>query len=193
MAFLASLLPFLVSAGGSIGGGLLSKGNNKETRQQRTSRKTADELLASIRGNGPFSDLFNTSDEAFQKSYVDPAKSMFNNQIAPQIQQQFIANGQQGGTALNDTLSRAGVDLDSNLNQQYMQFKQGGQDRMTNMLNSILGMGQGAASPLSYGQAAGQGLQGFMNSDVFGDLIKNMSGTRGLNAPQYPPNLSYQG
>lgn len=166
--------PPLVAAAASTAGSLLSKGGNKETKQQRTSRKTADELLASIKGDGPFSGLFQTDENAFNKSFVEPAQARFRNQIAPQIQQQYIASGQQGGTGLDDQLLRAGVDLDQLLNENYLKFQQGGQDRMSNTLNGIVGMGAGAPNQMSNSEAFSQGVSGFLTSDPFQTFTKDI-------------------
>lgn len=168
------VLAALLQAGGSIGGGLLSRSGNKETKQQKLSRKTAEDLLASMRGEGPYSDLFRMDEESFNKSYVEPAKALYKNQIAPQIQQSYIASGQQRGSGMEDQLLRAGVDLDQLLNQEYMNWQGKGKDRMTQILGSILNLGPGAANPMSAGEAAGQGAAGFFASDAFGDLIQNL-------------------
>ena len=94
-----SWIPSVVSALESIGGGYLAgRSGGSETKMQKTQRKNIDELIRSLRGQGAYSDLFNTDDNAFQKSFVDPAKQMFNSQIAPQIQQQSIEGGQQDGS-----------------------------------------------------------------------------------------------
>jgi len=87
--------PALISAAGSIGGGWLSgKGNaNKETKTQKTKRKLVDKLIASLDGAGPYSDLYNFDQDLFNKSFIEPAKAKFRNEIAPQIQQQYIASG----------------------------------------------------------------------------------------------------
>src|SRR6185295_13327016 len=92
--------PMLLQAAGSVASGYLTgQGANKETKTQKTQRKLIDQLIASLTsGEGPFADLFNMDENAFQKSFVDPAKAMFNNQISPMIQQQYIASGQQRGT-----------------------------------------------------------------------------------------------
>src|SRR3954471_24933150 len=102
--------PPLISAAASAGASWLGGQGSapKETKMQKTQRKLVDQLIASLSGSGPFSDLFNSDESVFQKSFVDPAKSLFNNQIAPQIQQQFIASGQQRGSGLDDQLLRAG-------------------------------------------------------------------------------------
>src|SRR5690348_12735518 len=119
-------------------------GGSSETKMQRTQRKLVDQLLSSLDGNGPFADLYKTDENAFQKSFVEPAQSRFRNQIAPQIQQQFIASGQQRGSGLDDALTRAGVDLDSMLNQYLYQSQQDALNRKQSTLNTILGGGAGA-------------------------------------------------
>lgn len=151
----------------------------KETKIQKTQRHLIDKLIASLSGQGPFSDLFNSDENAFQKSFVEPAQNLFKNQIAPQIQQQYIASGQQRGTGLDDQLLRAGVDLDSLLNQQMYQFQQDSLNRKQNSINSILGSGSGAPNETTGGQDVMSGLSGYLNSsgfaDTFGNLFKNKS------------------
>ena len=175
-ATIAALTSAAIQAAGSIGGGMLGSRGQGETKIQRKQRHLIDQLLASLTGQGPFSHLFATDEAAFQKSFVDPAKAMFKNQIAPGIQQEFISSGMQRGSGLDDSLQRAGVDLDQILNQNYMQFQGQGQDRMSNILNAILGMGSGAAPQMSTGQAFGQSAGGYLSSDAFsksvGDIFK---------------------
>jgi hypothetical protein len=184
MAFLLPYLPALLSAAGSIGGGMLNRRGSNETANQGTQRQLIDQLMASLSGNGPYSDLFQMDEAAFQKSYVDPAKQRFNDQIAPQIQQNYIASGQQRGTGLDDTLARAGVDMDQLLNQQYMGFQEKGKDRMSQIINQILGAGSGAAPAQSMGNAFGQSVGGYLQGSAFQDLLKSF----GQNQPQLPNN-----
>lgn len=164
-----------ISAAGSVAGGYLTGQGNakKETKMERTKRKLVDSLLQSLEGNGPYSDLFSSDPDTFQKSFVEPAQSRFRNQIAPQIQQQYIASGQQRGTGLDDTLTRAGVDLDSMLNQQYYQFQQDALNRKQNSINSILGQGSGAQNETTGGQDAVSGFSGYLSSPAFSDAITN--------------------
>ena len=123
--------PPLIAAGASW---LTGKGSaSKESKMQKTQRKLIDKLIGSLNGQGEFSDLFDSSPEAFQKSFVEPAQARFRNQTAPMIQQQYIESGQQRGTGLDDTLTRAGVDLDSMLNQYAYQFGQDSLNRKQNM------------------------------------------------------------
>ncbi len=173
------------AAGSTIGGYLSGKNSGQETKNQKTQRKLVDELLNSLDGNGKYKDLFATDETAFQKSFVDPAKSLFQNQIAPQIQQQYIANGQQNGTGLEDTLTRAGVDLDQLLNQHYLEFQNQGKNRQQNTISNILGLGAGGTSNGTPGQSAAGAFSGYLSSDAFSNSINNIQ--KGYNQSQPKP------
>lgn len=177
-----------IGAAGSIGGGLLSRGGNQETKTQKTQRHLIDDLLSSLSGDGKYKDLFATDEAAFQKSYVEPSKQRFNSQIAPQIQQQYIANGQQRGTGLDDQLLRAGVDLDQMLNQSYLEFQNQGKDRMQSTINAALGSGQGAPRQMSTGDAAQQATGGYLSSEAFSDSISNIIKSSQGNQTAQAPN-----
>ncbi len=164
--------PPLIAAGASW---LSGKGQaSKETRMEKTKRKLVDQLISSLSGEGPMSDLYKTDQETFNKSFVEPAQAKFRNQIAPQIQQQYIASGQQRGTGLDDQLLRAGVDLDTLLNQQMMEFQQGGLNRKQNTINSILNSGSGAPNKPSGMQDVMSGLSGYLSSESFADTTANL-------------------
>lgn len=168
----ATLLASAITAAGSVTGGYLSgAGSGKESKMDKTRRKLLDKLVDSLEGNGPFSDLYNTDEAAFQKSFVEPAQSRFRNQIAPQIQQEFIAGGQQRGTGLDDQLLRAGVDLDSLLNQHYMDFQNRGKDRLQSSINSIVGGGSGSPAGLSTSDRIQQATGGYLASQGFSDAV----------------------
>lgn len=178
--------PALLGAAGSIGSGWLSGQSQapKETKMQKTQRKLVDQLIASLTGQGAYSDLFNADESTFQKSFVEPAQKMFQNQIAPQIQQQYIASGQQRGTGLDDTLTRAGVDLDSLLNQQMYQFQQDAMNRKQNSINSILGSGSGAQNTPSGSQDIMSALSGYLSSPGFADTTANIFKKQPSEQPQ---------
>jgi hypothetical protein len=184
---------------GSVASGILGgSGVPKETKMQKTQRKLIDQLINSLDGTGPFADLYKTDTESFNKSYIEPAQAMFRNQIAPQIQQSYIASGQQRGTGLDDQLLRAGVDLDSMLNSQLMNFQQGAQNRQQNTISSILGSGSGAAYQPSFAENLGSAFGGYLSSDAFGktasDLFQpaNANTTAPSNAPNFiPPRRGY--
>lgn len=177
--------------------------NSKETKSQKQKRHLVDDLLRSLKGKGSYSDLYKTDEGAFQKSFVDPAKSRFNNQIAPQIQQNYIANGQQRSTGLDDQLLRAGVDLDSILNQHYMEYYQQGQNRKQNAINSVLGVpsagNQGGyqAQPSASG-ALYEGGAAYLSSKEFGNSINGIldeygkNKTSGYGTDQFEPRKGYE-
>lgn len=173
----------LVAAGigavGSIASGYFSsKGQGKESKIQKQKRHLVDDLLASLGGGGKYGDLYKTDDEAFQRSFVDPAKARFRNQEAPQIQQQYIASGQQRGTGLDDQLLRAGVDMDQLLNQHYATFQENAKNRQMNTINSIFGVGSGEAKPSS-GDRLGQSVGGYLGSTGFSDAVSGIANSYG--------------
>ena len=190
MAAAIPIITALISAAGSMGSAALGRRKSQETPMQKKQQELVDQLLGSLQGGGPFSDLFNVDEGTFQKSFVDPMKQKFESQIAPQIQQQYIASGQQRGTGLDDTLARAGVNMDQLLNQYYAQMQQGAQKNQMTAFNTILNQGAGAAPEQSIGSAMGQGIAGYMGSDNFGkgmdDIIKGFSGKKGWKDPQLP-------
>lgn len=168
--------PPLVQAAASAAAAYFGgKGAGKEeTKMQKTKRKLVDQLLASLNGQGPFSDLYNPSEDLFQKSFVEPAMSKFRNQTAPQIQQQYIASGQQRGTGLDDTLTRAGVDMDQMLNQQMYQFYNDADNRKVNSINSILGGSEGAKRQPTDAQNLMSGASGYLSSQGFADTSADL-------------------
>jgi len=178
-----------IMAAGSVGGGYLAGRSSqpKETRQQKTQRKLIDQIMASLNGYGPFSDLYNFDEKAFQKSYVEPAKAKFKNQIAPTIQQQYIASGQHRGSGLEDQLLRAGVDLDQMLDEAYAVQKESADMRKINAMNQILGSGAGAASPYSNSQIAGQAASGYLTSEGFQKTVNDLAKEYGPTKPEQSP------
>lgn len=176
----------LINAAGSIGGGLLGSRGPRETQTQQTQRQLIDQLMSSLKGQGPFSGLFERDEGAFQKSFVDPALQRFRTQTAPEIQQQFISSGLQRGTGLEDALTRAGVDLDTLLNEQFLKFQQGGEQRQADVISSILGAGAGAQPRLTSGEALGQSVGGFLSSPAFSQDIGSILDKFTQKQAQFP-------
>lgn len=186
-----ALLSAGISAGGSALGGLFGKQNASPENQWVTPPQTdlgkkkmslIDDLMASLRGEGSYNDLFAMDEDAFNKSYVEPAKARFNNQTAPQIQQNSIFSGQQRSSGLDNQLAQAGIDMDQLLNQQYYQFQQDALNRKAGGINSILGQPDSQTPQLiagkspgqSGGQAAGQGVGGYFAGKAFKDDLDNL-------------------
>lgn len=153
---------------GAIAGGIA--GRKKQSRSQRQKQQLIDQLIASLTGEGQYASLFSASPEDFEKGFAEPARARFRNQTAPQIQQQYIASGQQRSTGLEDTLTRAGVDMDQLINEHYLQYQQGKESNAMNAINQILGQGDYGQNQ-SYGSAAMQGLAGYASDPRFGQDI----------------------
>lgn len=165
------VLAALISAAASIGSSMLADKGGHETGIQKQKRSVIDQILAGLGGQGDFANLFDADPEAFKKSFADPAMAQFQNRTAPGIQQQFISSGLQRGTGLDDSLTRAGVDMQSMLNSEYMKFLQGSMDRKSNAINAILGADKGASDPMSTADQAKQGAAGYLSSDSFSSSV----------------------
>ena len=197
--FTAALLQAGLGMGASAIGGLFGR-NKGPTQQQQNQQNQIDQILAGLRGEGPYAQMFSADRETFDQMYGDPAREQFRTQTTPAIQQGYIASGQQRGTGMEDTLTRAGVNMDQMLNQQYGQYQQNAMANQMNAINSILGY-QGQPNQQSAGSAAMQGVGGYFAGSGFGsnldDILKalakqqgNASGVvgnmgRGSNMAQY--------
>lgn len=166
-----------------IGSSILGR-KKKERRSpiEKRQKQLIDQILGSLTGEGPLSDLFQADDAAFQRSVVDPSMQRFRDRIAPQIQQQFIASGQQRGTGLEDTLTRAGVDLQSNIDQLFLPFMQGAQNRKLGAIGNILGQPAGRTQPgvSAFEAGLGSGLGQLEQSDLT-DFFGNIFSRLGMN------------
>jgi hypothetical protein len=158
----------------------------KETKIQRTKRKLVDDLIYSMKNpDGNFSDLYKQpTEEDFQKYYVDPAKSRFQNQIAPGIQERYVTSGQHRGSGLEGALARSGIDMDQLLNQDYMRYQQDSLNRRQQGINSIFGSENGPTpqnipqpgpqQDYSTSSALKQGTAGYLASDSFRNTVNDI-------------------
>jgi len=169
MALVQAILPLI--------GGMMSR--RGPTQGESRDQNTINELMQSMQGNGQYSDMFNMDYDAYKKSYVDPAMSEFKNVIAPGIQQEYIASGQQRGTGMEDTLSRAGVDMQQNLNKNYADMQNQSMDRKYKGIFGTLGQGQGAPPQGGFGQTAGGFLQSNSANDMMSEIMKLFSSMGG--------------
>jgi hypothetical protein len=85
-----------------------------------------------------------TLNSIFEKGYLNPAMSAFNNNILPGIQQRFADMDAGSSSALNRTLANAASNLSTNLGSAYGGLYNNALDRQQNALNSFgnLVMGQ---------------------------------------------------
>lgn len=154
--------PWGTAIGGGIGaltGGIFGgKKTSQESPMQKKQRQLVDQLLASLNGNGPYSSLFQANEADFNKSYREPAMANFRNRTAPMIRGEYTGGtyGQQReGTGLQDSLTRAGVDLDQMLNSAWVDYQNQAKDRQYNAMNQILNQ-QGAPYSPTYSEQFAQ-------------------------------------
>jgi hypothetical protein len=138
----AILGPILSGGASALVGGLLSKGGTKQKTIPRPRFQTQliDQLLQGLQGSGPLANLFQADPSAFQRSVVDPLLQQFQSQTAPGIQQRFISQGQQRGTPLESALTRAGTDVQGQINQLFLPFQQGAQQNQLSAIAQLLGI-----------------------------------------------------
>jgi hypothetical protein len=109
----------------------------------------------------------------------------------------------QRGTGLEDSLNRAGVDLNQMLNENYYKFQQDALNRKQNAINSILNTsyGQGQRGQSAF-EAGAQGFGGFLGEqkdlgkDLYGffnDLFSKNQPNSALNAANQTLRIGYKG
>lgn len=138
---------------GGVGGGLLGLfgGGKKKPKKYSTLDKTQqgiyDDYARAIRGEGGrFGNLFNFDSKAATKNwnqmYAQPAYQQFNEEIVPGITGQFRGGNLQNSSYLGGALSKAGTDVQRNLNAHLSNMLyQGQQDainRRSQAINNIL-------------------------------------------------------
>jgi hypothetical protein len=142
-------------AGGVIGGftGLFG-GGKKKKKPKRVStldpqqQAIYGDYVDSLRGEGPFSDLYNFDSEqannVFDQTVGRPAYRSFQEKIVPTITGQFRSNNLQNSSYAGQALSRAGRDVQENLDAERARYQfqgqQNAQANKQNAINNILNM-----------------------------------------------------
>ncbi|MDP2652184.1 MAG: hypothetical protein Q8O94_03540 [bacterium] len=178
-----AIIAALITAAGSMGGAAIgASGRGKETSIQKQQRKTIDQILAGIQGQGPYANMFSVDRDLFKQTVEDPMMETFRNRGIPQIQQSYIASGQQRGTGMDDTLTRAGVDLQGMVSEQYGKYVNDAMNRRVSALGNVTGAGAGF-SPDTSASTGAQAVGGYLASDDFGKMVdlimKSLSGQGG--------------
>lgn len=138
---------------GGVAGGLLGLFGRKKKKPKRLSTLNKDQealmnkYSQGVQGQGPLSGLFdyNPQDtrDVFTKTYAQPAYQQYQENIVPGITGQFRGGNLQNSSYLAGALSKAGVDVQRNLDAQLSNMiYQGQQDsvnRRINAINNILG------------------------------------------------------
>ncbi len=141
------------AVGGLIGGiGGLFGGKKKKKAKKRSTldpqqQALYNDYIASIRGEGPMAGMYNFDAEGyndvFDKTIGRQAYRNFNENVIPGITGQFRGNNLQNSSYVGESLSRAGRDVQENLDAQrsaniFAGQQQANQNKQ-NAINSILG------------------------------------------------------
>lgn len=156
-AAVGSLFPGVGTATGAVVGGVvggasgLFGGKKKKKPKKRSTldpqtQALYDDYIASIRGEGPMKDLYNFDAEGyndvFDKTVGRAANRNFNENIIPGITGQFRSNNLMNSSYAGESLSRAGRDVQENLDalrsQNVFQGQQQANQNKYNAINSVL-------------------------------------------------------
>lgn len=156
-AAVGSLFPGVGTATGAVVGGVvggasgLFGGKKKKKPKKRSTldpqtQALYDDYIASIRGEGPMKDLYNFDAEGyndvFDKTVGRAANRNFNENIIPGITGQFRSNNLMNSSYAGESLSRAGRDVQENLDalrsQNVFQGQQQANLNKHNAINSAL-------------------------------------------------------
>lgn len=217
-AQLGSIVPGIGTAIGAVGGGLIGgvaglfgskKKKTKKPKQLSTfdpmQQQLYQQYMQSLTGNGPFSDLYNfnaeQANQAFDANVSRPAYRSFRENVIPQITGQFRQGNLMNSSYAGDALSRAGRDVQENLDAQRsaMQFQgqQQSQASKQNAINSLLNTQSFAYS--KPGEQKPSTIDQILNSvapsagEWFADYLrpKNNQYASGPGNPNYSPNSGY--
>ena len=164
-ASIGSIIPGVGTAiGGAVGGiigGISSLFGGKKKKKAKK-KSTLDpqqqalynDYIASIRGEGPMAGLYNFDAEGyndvFDKTIGRQANRNFNENIIPGITGQFRNNNLQNSSYVGESLSRAGRNVQENLDAQrsanVFAGQQNANQNKQNAINSVLGTQTFAAS-----------------------------------------------
>ena len=145
-----ALLTAGIGAAANFAGSLF--GSKKKKRHKKVSTLSPEaqalynDYIASIRGEGPFSDLYNFDAEGYNKvfdqSVARPAYRNFQENIIPGITGQYRQNNLMNSSYSAEALSRAGRNVQENLDAQRAQNVFAGQQQSNlnkqNAINNVL-------------------------------------------------------
>jgi hypothetical protein len=136
-----------VSAGIAGFSALASKKKpKKRSTLDKKQKKLRNQYIEGLHGKGEFADLFNfdpkKASALFQESFAAPAYQNYKENIVPGITGSFRAGNLQNSSYLGNALSKAGTDVQKNLDAQLAQMLYQGQqqsiDRRLTGINNIM-------------------------------------------------------
>jgi len=122
----SSFGPIGTGVGAVVGGIAGLFGSKKKKRKPKpvsrfdpNQQKLNEDYIASLRGEGPFKDLYNydteQANQVFDQSTGRPAYRSFEENVIPRITGQFRGNNIQNSSYAGQSLARAGRDVQENL------------------------------------------------------------------------------
>ncbi len=163
--------PWGAAAGGLIGGAAGLFGSKKKKRKRISTldpqqQALYDDYVKSIRGEGPFSDMFNYDVEGananFEKNVSRPAYRQYRENVIPSITGQFRNSNIGNSSYTGEALARSGRDVQENLDAQrsnmiFQGQQQANQNRIAGM-NTILG-----TKTFDYQEPGGNSIDNILN------------------------------
>lgn len=144
----SAILPGIGTAVGGVAGGLAGLFGNKKKKKKNISsfdkrqKKLNEQQHDSILGKGPLADLYNYDPEAanavFDKIQARPAQRNFTENTVPSITGAFRKEGLQNSSYVGDSLSKAGRDVQENLDTLRAQYLYGEKNNATNAKRSAV-------------------------------------------------------
>ncbi len=156
-AYVGSLIPGVGTAAGAAGGVLIGGLSGLYGKKKKKSKKRStldpqqqalyDDYVASIRGEGPMKDMYNFDaagyNDVFDKTVGRPAYRNFQENIVPEITGQFRKKNLMNSSYAGESLSRAGRNVQENLDaqrsQNIFQGQQQANQNKQNAINNLLG------------------------------------------------------
>ncbi len=204
-ASIGSIIPGVGTAVGAGVGGLFGgiaglfgkKKSKKRSSFDSAQKKLYKDQVAALRGQGEFADLYSydpdKANQVFDQNYSNPAYRNFSENIVPTITGQFRGNNLMKSSYAGDALSKAGRDVQENLNAQRGQYlynqENNARTSKQNALQNILGN-----STFAYDKNQGSGsiLDQILNTagpsagKWFADYLKSNSDTTPAATPAVP-------
>lgn len=179
--------------GGLIGGVSGLFGGGGSAQKKSTLSKTQKGLLkaynqAIMTGEGPLADVFGSGDVEGLRGFYDrnvrePSLQKFREDVVPAISGQFRGRGLGKSSYLGESLSRAGRDVQTNLDNRFsdmvFQQQEAGRGRKASAINSIMGNQEFAYNEPSKG--LGSTLLESI-APAAGEFVGNYFGEMGKNA-----------
>lgn len=138
---------------GAVGGALTGfLGGKKKKKKKMRSRldpqqqRLYNDLMGGLYGEGPMSSLYNfdagQANKIFDELYSRPAYRAYEENIVPKITGQFRSRNLQNSSYAGESLTRAGRDLQEQLNAERMRYlyegEQGAQQRKASEIDKLL-------------------------------------------------------